>query len=236
MRILFIISIQAISILAVAQYDIGGCGGIYEPHIRHMDLEPRDIPWTAAVFYRERSSDHTDLALELQLTHRRLFGSWTTAKTGSNLYVNATDLWLQHLYFRTMLDVRMSASGNVVIRFGPQFGIKLTESFTGRVTEVSDQPGELGNVEDLQRTTTDYFKYDGRFFMGMGFRIPLGTTMGIVIDPYFSAGVTQMLKEDHNGKTNEVGVRIGLARRYYNRNITQRIAGAFRGAKEESEE
>lgn len=188
------------------------------------------------MFYRERSSDHTDLSLEMQLVHRRLFGSWTTHREGSTFNVNATDLWLQHLYFTLLLDVRMVESGNVVVRFGPQFGAKLTESLTGRVTDISQISPFADDVEDLQNATTDHFQHDSRFHLGLGFRVPLGTTLGIVIDPYFSAGVSRMLKEDHSGRTNEVGLRIGLARRFYNRNMTQRIAGAFRGPRDEEKE
>ncbi len=207
--------------VATAQYDLGVSFGIYELYFRNIALIPEGRQWSAAMFYRERVASHTDLGVELLLVDRRLGGTWSTGEP--RIYHDVQELWMQHLYVAPTVDVRMGRKGNNVVRFGPQFGLKLFESYTGEIN--TGPPGSLNRsmVDDLVSARTDHFRNEFRFLIGFGFRIPFGPRMAMVLDPYYSGGISSLLRDEPRVRVNEYGLRLGLAARRYDRSLTQRI-------------
>jgi hypothetical protein len=208
-----------------AQYDIGASGGIYEHRFFGCEIDAPAPQWSASMFYRERSADHADLAFELQLVNRHFFGEIAPG-------VQATEVMLQYLNLAAFIEVRLTESGDHVVRFGPVFGIKLAESFTGEIRTVTRDPQRPLIIEDLQNTRTDHFQNDQRILGGLGFRVPFGTRMAMVIDPYYTIGLGQLVNGNRTGRTDEAGIRVGFSRRFHQTGFTNWVSRSARRQRE----
>lgn len=202
-----------------AQFDIGGSLGAYhftmearegEDHYgAGFDNEENDIAFSATAFYREKRSAHTDLGLELQYTVKEFDAryGYSGMSYGEHTDVHVT---LHLLHFGIVPEVRMTYSGNTVLRFGAQFGWLLSGRMTGTGNTYDLLTGSTQSI--YENTPTSDFKGDIRALFGMGFRIPVGTALGLTIDPYVSASIGSLLSAEPGSKSTEIGIKFGLAK------------------------
>lgn len=165
------------------------------------------------MFYRERTAERVDFAGELSLASRTLSGElWPD--------VHASKVQVQFLNIAALAELRLINSGNIVLRFGPQAGLKLSESFTGSMRSVEQVPPYREIIEDHQVSRTYFFQNDHRLIMGLGFRIPFGPYMALALDPYYTLGLSKLFIGEYPGRANEIGLRVGFSRRFHTTGFT----------------
>jgi|GEM_PF-1323116 len=218
-RIGVVLTLVAFTITVRAQFDLGGSLGVYFYGIEPRDAQdqgyasfdkPNDEPaFTASLFYREKRSAHTDLGLELQYTMKEFDARYgyggANSSEGKDVHVT-----LHLLHFGITPEVRMTYSGNTVVRFGPQIGLLISGRMSG-YGWTNDVYSQTQTSYDGVRATD--FKGDLRAFFGMGFRLPTGKACGLTIDPYVSASINSLLKSEPGSKGTEYGIKFGVARR-----------------------
>ncbi len=116
--------------MAVAQYDIGISGGTFMQSFKKSWFQGHQIPWSVSLSYRERVAQHTDLGFDLNFVNARFSGGWFDGALGGGSSMSASNVDLQYVQISPYLDVLMEPKGNVVIRFGPQLGLNLSEKIT----------------------------------------------------------------------------------------------------------
>lgn len=173
-----------------------------------FDNEENDIAFTATAFYREKRSAHTDLGLELQYTRKEFDAryGYSGMSSGENKDVHVT---LHLIHFGIVPEVRMTYSGNTVLRFGAQVGWLVSGRMTG-TGQTYDLYGSTQSVYESASATD--FKGDLRALFGMGFRLPVGSALGLTIDPYVSASIGSLLKVEPRSRGTDIGIKFGLAK------------------------
>ena len=201
-----------------AQFDVGGSLGAYhftmearegEDHYgAWFDNKENDMAFTTTAFYREKRSAHTDLGLELQYTMKKFDAryGYTFLSSSDRTDVHVT---LHLLHFGIVPEVRMTYSGNTVLRFGAQFGWLLSGRMTGTGNTYDLLSGSTQS--EFENAPASDFKGDIRALFGMGFRLPVGNAMGVTIDPYVSASIGSLLSVEPGSKSTEIGIKFGLA-------------------------
>lgn len=174
--------------------------------------------FTASAFYRERYCANVDLGLELTFVHRSFsayYGSYGLAGTR----FRSVHAELDQLYLCITPEVHLNASGNSVVRFGVMSGVRIGGSAEGE----SYSSGVIGNDRHAINATND-FGGDLRLVFGFGFRLPLGDRWSVSLDPYSNTAITSMLKSASGIRGTDVGLRIGLGRRFFGKPVTKWLA------------
>lgn len=212
-----VIGLQFLFILntgsTVAQYDLGLSAGAFTQSFKRGWFSDGPWSWSASLHYRERVGSHTDLGFDLNGMYARFSGSWWNGSLGSSRTMNADHVELLFLQISPYLDVRMDPNARAVFRFGPQLGIKLSERLSGSRSVRTISSPATHEVFDHERT--DFFQpLDLRMMVGLGFTLGSEWKNMLILDPYFSYGITALLKTNYYvEKSAMIGIQIGIARR-----------------------
>lgn len=217
-----------------AQFDLGVSFGMFHESLRSKESEGHayvrfsDLSNpgpTASVFYRERSSDQLDLGVEVQYTRSVFTAIYSDGSVAGSVGASGeVELHLIHLTITP--ELRLNPSRTAVMRFGPQIGFLVDGSMTGYAWNSFPYQGSR---TELQNAPASDFKGDVRVLFGLGLRSSATARVAVSFDPYFSASITSLLRQDPGAFSSEYGIRIGLVRRCKGRTLTQLISPPAQG-------
>ena len=211
---------------AWAQFDYGvSAGGVllqiraFEsdgPHISTSVSDVERMAFSASAFYRERYSDFVDLGLEATLAHQSFRAGYGSSGLGGGSSRSAR-VEIDQLYLGIKPEVRMDAKRMAVVRFGFMAGLRVGGSARGASSTWSiASPGTRNDDADL----TSDFGGDFRFAFGFGFRVPVGESWAVTIDPEATIGFTSILHAEGTIRGSDIGLRVGLSRRSKGKALT----------------
>lgn len=171
--------------------------------------------FTASIFYREKTGGRVALGFDLGYVHQTFDASYGSYSHfgGTSSAVHAD---LDLLYFATIPEVRLDATGNIVARFGVLLGAPVG----GTALELTEYH-PLGSSSSKRADQIEDFGLEIRFVVGLGFRVPLGSRWGVVVDPYGGMAINSMLFGGAGMKSMDLGLRLGISRRFLGRSFGQ---------------
>lgn len=212
---------------AMAQFDLGISTGavhnslwvppIDDPHASAWVGNVTGFTWSSSIFYRERYSSFVDLGVDLTLAHRSFSAGFRGGGLGSGFTSNA-HVDMDQLYIGVKPEVHTDAKGFCVVRFGLMAGISSWGHAPGSTSGWSVAgPGTYKPSADLIHK----FGGDLRFAFGLGLRFAAGTQWAITIDPESTFGLSSMLFDEARIRGSDIGLRVGLCRRFKGKALTE---------------
>ncbi|MEO8590696.1 MAG: hypothetical protein ABI432_15080 [Flavobacteriales bacterium] len=220
MRQAWLSSLMAVSapVLLHAQFEIGASLGGYVYDLSGSSkgspehptfTSSQSFPFTAAVYYRERTGRVANFFSDLSY-QRRVFSTHIPSGGlggGTDKY---EDVRLDHIYLTFGPEL---GSDLFSFRLGLQIGCLAHSSMEG--TSNSWSMGSGPSSETLPTSKATDFTGDMRFIFAFRSGVRLGENFGMTIDPFVSIPISSMLKgKDPKILSTDLGLRIGLYRRF----------------------
>ena len=187
-------------------YQLSGSSEGYHGHPTFTSSQA--FPFTAAVYYRERTGRVANFFADISYQRRVFSTHIPTGGLGGGMD-KYEDVRLDHIYLTFGPEL---GSDLFSFRFGLQFGCLAHSSMEG--TSNSWSMGSGSSSETVPTSQATDFTGDVRFLFAFRSGVGLGSNFGMTIDPFASISISSMLKgTDPKISSTDFGLRVGLYRR-----------------------